>query len=339
MSQEDIIAFIKAKGPIVPMDLANNMRVESYIASAHLSDLLSKKLIQISSLKLGSSPLYFLPEQKSMLEKFSNHLHQKDQAAFNELKANKVLQDSQISPLLRVSLRNIKDFAVPLEVTYKNKKEIFWKFYSLSNDEASETIRTLLLPKEEIKEEPLPEPEVKKTEVAPVEIVKKEVKESEVEKVKPISKPEPKPVKQEPKPVTKKVTKPKVKEVVVEKKAVKPKKETQKHISNAFDSSDKFLKQVGDYFSSIDAEVVTYDIIKKESEIDLEVEIPSSIGILFYFCKAKNKKRLNDSDIHAAYVGGELKKLPSILLAPGSLTKTSQEKLGKEFRNIIFVQL
>ena len=151
MNQEDIITFIRNKGPIVPMDLANNMKVESYIASAHLSDLLSKKLIKISNLKMGSSPLYFLPEQKKMLEGFSDYLHQKDKIAFNELKERLVIRDSKILPLLRVSLRNIKDFAVPLEVTYKNKKEIFWKFYSLSNDEASDNIRKLLLPKNEVK--------------------------------------------------------------------------------------------------------------------------------------------------------------------------------------------
>lgn len=326
MSPEEIITFIRTKGPIVPMDLANHMRIDSYIASAHLSDLLSKKLIQISSLKVGSSPLYFLSEQKSQLEKFSNHLHQKDQAAFNELKAKHVLQDSLVSPLLRVSLRNIKDFAVPLEVTYKNKKEIFWKFYSLSNDEASENIRKLLLPKEGIK---------------PVE-VEKAIK-SEKDKVKELEKPK---EKQELKPVIKKEVKKVVKPKVVrdekpEKKVViqKPKKDTQKRLEKKIDSSDKFLKQISDYFNSIKAEIITYEIVKKDSEIDLEVEISSNIGTLIYFCKAKNKKRLNDSDIHATYVGGELKKLPSILLTPGSLTKSSQEKLNKEFRNIIFVQL
>lgn len=329
MSQEDIIAFIRSKGPIVPMDLANNLRVDSYIASAHLSDLLSKKLIQISSLKIGSSPLYFLPEQKSQLEKFSDHLHQKDQAAFNELKSKRVLQDSKISPLLRVSLRNIKDFAVPLEVTFKNQKEIFWKFYSLSNEEASEHIRGLLVPEKEVKPEPKPEPksEIKpKPETKPVEKVVEPVKE-EIKEVKPK--------------VVKKVEKKESKkpEPKKEVKKLKPKKETQKHIYKKIESSDKFLKQVYEYFVGIDSTVLYYDIVKKNSEVDLEVEIPSNVGNLVYFCKAKNKKRLNDSDIHSAYVGGELKKLPSILLAPGSLTKASQEKLDKEFRNIIFVQL
>ena len=69
-------------------------------------------------------------------------------------------------------------------------------------------------------------------------------------------------------------------------------------------------------------------------DLDLIVEVPSAVGSLTYYCKAKNKKRISDSDLSSAFVQGQLKKLPVLFLTKGELTKKAREMLSKEFKNI-----
>ena len=49
---------------------------------------------------------------------------------------------------MRVALRQIIDFAVPLNVTYEDKKEVFWKWYLLDNNESQSIIKELISKKE-----------------------------------------------------------------------------------------------------------------------------------------------------------------------------------------------
>ena len=74
--------------------------------------------------------------------------------------------------------------------------------------------------------------------------------------------------------------------------------------------------------------------IRKKSEIDLIISVPSGVGNIEYFCKAKNKKRINHADLSSAFVQGQLKKLPVLFITTGSLTKKAKEMLGNEFKNI-----
>jgi len=69
--------------------------------------------------------------------------------------------------------------------------------------------------------------------------------------------------------------------------------------------------------------------IKKKTDFDLTLEVPSPVGKLTYYCKARSKKKLTDADISAAYVQGQIKKLPVILLTDGELTKQAQAILGQ----------
>ena len=300
---DKILDIIRRKGPILPMELAHELKVDSFIASAHLSDLSSKKTVEISHLKVGSSPLYYLPDQKHMLERFTNYLHEKEKMAFEELKAKRVLRDIALSPVIRVALKNTKDFAIPLEVTYQNNKEIFWKFYSLTNEQASEEIKKFIMPEPVKREIPkkreleIPEPEVKK--------VKKPVKEEEKHELKEFFREQPKKIER---------------------------KEQTKEIS------DKFFSYISEYFEKMNVKIINFAIIKKD-EIDLEIDIPTSLGAVKYYCKAKNKKKLAETDLHSAFVQGELRKLPTMIISPGDFPKNTKEKLEKEFKSIKIVKI
>lgn len=70
-------------------------------------------------------------------------------------------------------------------------------------------------------------------------------------------------------------------------------------------------------------------VIKKKTDFDLIVELPSPVGTLSYYCKARSKKKITDADISAAYVQGQIKKLPVIFLTDGELTKQAHAVLAQ----------
>ncbi|MBI2651766.1 hypothetical protein HYX01_04805 [Candidatus Woesearchaeota archaeon] len=146
---ERIISLIKEKGPILPVQAAKEINENILMASARLSELIASKHLKISSLKVGGSPLYYLPGQEEKLQNFVNSLREIEKKAFLLLRQEKLLEDSLQEPAIRVALRNIQDFSVPLQVTYNNKNDIFWKWYLLGNKEAETLINNLLSKKEQ----------------------------------------------------------------------------------------------------------------------------------------------------------------------------------------------
>ncbi len=195
-AQDQILNFLRASGPILPAKVAKNIKETILIASAHLADLVSQGKVKISFLKVGGSPLYYLPGQKAQLYQYaSGNMNPKDLQVLNKLKEKQVLKEAGLDTLSKVALRSLKDFAIPLHVTVDNKRELFWKWYLLSEKETNNAIRGILsgdvVPK--IVEEPvvseIQEPttikETKKVPPEPKVIIVKEpkVKQPEVEKV------------------------------------------------------------------------------------------------------------------------------------------------------------
>ena len=80
--KEKIIQIIKRRGPSLPAHIAKETELSILFSSAFLSELFSEKKIRISAMKVGSSPLYFLPGQESFLENFAHHLKSKEKEAF-----------------------------------------------------------------------------------------------------------------------------------------------------------------------------------------------------------------------------------------------------------------
>lgn len=144
-----IMSVLEKKGPCLPVHIARETGLSILFASAFLSELSAEKKINISDMKVGSSPIYFIPEQKAMLEKFSIFLKSKEKEAFILLKEKKFLKDSEQEPSIRVALRYLKDFAVP----FKEDEGIYWRYFNVSETEFKKSEK----PKEtqkQIKKEP-----------------------------------------------------------------------------------------------------------------------------------------------------------------------------------------
>lgn len=156
---EKIVSLIKSKGPVVPGQISSEIGYDNLLTSAMLSELASSKKLLISHIKVGSSPLYYLPEQKYALENFINHLPLKEKEAFLLLKKSLLLDDSKIEPAYRVAFRNLKDFAVPIQVSQNGEERIFWRMHSFSPEEAASRIKEIVANEaQKIKDETLEKP-------------------------------------------------------------------------------------------------------------------------------------------------------------------------------------
>lgn len=161
-TKERMISFMKIKGPSLPVQLASHVQMSPLFTSAFLSEMFAEKRIKISNMRVGSSPLYYLAGQEAMLDNFIQFLNNKEKEAFSLLKEKKLLEDSALSPSIRVAIKEIRDFAVPIKIRMDNEVKLFWRYHQTSEDEIRQIIQPISArapvkseekPKEKVKEE------------------------------------------------------------------------------------------------------------------------------------------------------------------------------------------
>ena len=116
------------------------------------------------------------------------------------------------------------------------------------------------------------------------------------------------------------------------------KKDIKKEAPKEKKEEDPFLNQLIDYFKEKKIELVESKIVKKKTEVDLIIKIPSVMGEIEYYCKARSKKSISDTDLSAAVVQGQLKKLPILFLTTGELTKKAKELLNTELNKGLLIK-
>lgn len=337
ITRDKVLELVKEKGPIIPSDLTAELKENTMIIGAFLSELISAKEIKISNAKIGGSPAYFIDTQKPELEKkLYSHLNEKNRRAFDVLKQNDILQDEPQTPLMRTALRAIPDFAVPFKVTYKGKQHLFWKYFLTSDDVVKTKVKAVLeqLYPTETKQEIKPEV---KEEIKPAEVSSElkpiEVPTEKVEETKPEAKETPietKPEAEDEK--TKPVEKP------------RPEFEAQTTLKDSKETSeekpqDEFLNHVEGYLNSLKIRIFSAKVIKKGKELDLKVHIPTPVGTMTYFCKARNKKKSNEGDIAQAFVEGQLLGLPTMYISNGDIPKKLEATLNHKYKNLKVLKL
>ena len=95
--KENILSYIKQRGPSLPVHIAKITGLSILFSSAFLSELLSERKVKISNMRVGSSPIYYIPGQENQLENFSRHLNTKEKEAFTLLQDKKILKDVNLS--------------------------------------------------------------------------------------------------------------------------------------------------------------------------------------------------------------------------------------------------
>lgn len=182
-TKEKILSAIRTAGPSFPTRISREAGISPLFIGALLSEMVSEKKLVMSSMKVGSSPLYFVPGQEARLEGFTNYLNPKEKEAVARLKETHILDDEEQDPALRVALRKIKDFAIPITAHKEETEKLFWKFFTTTDDEAKKLIEKRI--------SPLPEPaapEERKNDTPHVEVQEPEKEQSEKKKEKKIVK-------------------------------------------------------------------------------------------------------------------------------------------------------
>lgn len=330
LDYDKIISLIKIKGPIVPVQISREIGQNILFTSAILSELVSKGRLKVSNLKIGGgSPLYYQPGQEAQLTRFVSNLNEKDKKTYLLLREHGILRDRELDALTRFSLRIIKDFAAPLQVTLNEHSEIFWRYFLLSNDEAEQRIRKLLGIQEVAKEEKseLQEPSLD------LDAAGKSASHQADGLQPPASGLEPAPASQASGQSAEEVELVAKKEV--QKELVKPQRIHKKISSKGLDS---FYWKVTDFFEKNKIKVLSEEIIRK-GDYHFIVEVNSVVGIMTYFCIAKNKRRINEGDISILSIRARAKNLPPLLLTPGSPTRSARMLLEKELKGLNIKQV
>ena len=154
----EALGFVKREGPIMPSQLATELNTNILFASAILSELVSKKDVMLTYVKRGGSPYYYCKGQEEKLQALSENLSGKLKETYELIKKEKVLRDKALAPADRVALRDLKDYAIQLNVGLSTGYEIFWKWYMMDNEEIKDYIKRIVggkkkvEKKEEVKE-------------------------------------------------------------------------------------------------------------------------------------------------------------------------------------------
>ncbi|MCK9595649.1 hypothetical protein M0R19_00490 [Candidatus Pacearchaeota archaeon] len=281
--KEKIISLIKLKGPSLPVQIAGETGLSILFASAFLSELYGEKIVNISNIRVGSSPLYFIPGQEPQLERFSQYLKSKEKDAFIRLKENKFLKDSEQEPAIRIALREIKDFAIP----FKKGEEIYWRFFIIPEEEFEEE-KAIEESKEEVKK-------IENIFEEPVKI-KEEKEEEPIQEEKIIEKTEEKEIKKENK--------------------KKPKHEEHKKQNKNKKKEENFFNKIKEFLSKEGIEILDIEDFKNDEAV-LKVKRKKEEELFFVF----NKKKITEKEILETHKKASDKKMKYNILFFGEPSK------------------
>lgn len=294
ITQEDVLRAVQELGPVVANKIKQRLgESDSMLIQVYLSELQKEKKVRMTHLQLGSSSFAYTPQQVPQLENLAKHLNEKDRRAAQKLKQASILRANTQDPLTRVSLQTIKDFAKPLQVKTAQGEETFYRWYTVSSEQAQEKIKEILGVTKKA-----PESQEETTQTPPTE---KETQES-----------------------------------VKKQEAQKPSKETQQPLTH-IDANSEFAEEILAYIREKNVVVHQFEEVRKGSEIDAIIELPTAVGNIKYYCKAKSKKNSNDGDLAAAILTAKSKMLPALYITTGTVTNKAKE--NKELQEITVVEL
>lgn len=343
--RERILSILRMKGPTLPVYISQEIGISMLFVSAFLSELLSDKLIKMSHMRVGNSPIYYVAGQEHQLERFSTYLKSKEKEAFLLIQEKKFLRDSEQPPAIRVALREIKDFAFP----FRRANETFWRYLTAKESEFKTDVKSIeehqyveAKPRTyDQRERELGEKLVKDINIEDIEKIRKE--KEELEKKKKVEKEEQKDIEEEIEEETeeeeeKKIEeKPRISEEKEEKERedttkekrkeklskeekqktkekTKPQKSSKKKVIQKQD--DKFFDKIKEFLSNETVEILNVESFNK-NEIHLRIKAGGQEKLLV----AYNKKKILDTDIINANKKASQLKLKYVILSMGEPSK------------------
>lgn len=296
-NKEGILSALRLRGPSLPVRIANTVGLPPLFTAAFLSELKAEQKLKVSNMKVGSSPLYYLEGQEEKLINFVEHLSQREREAVELLKKEKVLLDSEQTPVIRVALRATKDFAVPVKIRIDGELKLFWKYFLLKDDEIGEFIKKRVDDEKTLPEKKEEAKEIKE-EVLKVGEIKEEIKEEEL----------------------------------LEKKKPDVKKVKKEHFNKKKEEYE-FGRNVKDYLAGKDIEVLEI-LLDKSKEFIAKVRVDGMFGKQSYYLVSKDKKTVTDNDLTVVLQRAQAEKMAGLVMCGGELNKKAKDYL-KEWGNLV----
>jgi hypothetical protein len=309
--KERMLNWMKVNGPSLPVQLAKAIGVSPLFASAFLSELKGEGKVKISRMRVGSSPLYYLEGQEEQLEKFIQHFESREREAFSLLKESRILEDSIQSPVVRVALRSIRDFAIPVKINVGGEMKLFWRYFNVLESEVGGIVRKGKKESKRISED--------KKELAgenATHSIQDNIGHSKDKDLNAIHSP------------TLDITNEKTnndktksggsgadEQIVKVSRRVKKKEESE------------FGKKVREYLAARDIEVMSV-VSDKKREFVGKVRHDSVFGKQEYYLVAKDKKSVGENDLTLALQKAQGERVPALVMATGDLNKKGKEHLG-----------
>jgi len=331
VEDEELLQVVRNRGPVIPLEIRTVLgKGDSITIGAALSSTVARGQVKITNVKRGGSPFYYLPGQESKLERLGEFLNEKDRRTFHYLKEKEIIRDKEEEPLTRVSLRNMPDFAKKISRIIEGEEELFWKWFLISEDQASILIDKKINPKLDVQKE---KPEEHKTNPEIFE-------ERAVQTTSPIQysvlKEERTRIQKEVKVIKKERVQKKI-EPVIERQTSLPKEDDKLDFFE--ENSEEFLDAVKSFFDKNKFIVKSSKLIRKGSDYEFVVLMDTPVGKAEYFCKAKGKKRCNEGDLSQAYLQGQLQRIPVLFLTNGEVTIKARDKLSSDYKGMLIKEL
>ena len=80
--ENNIYNFVRANGPILPVQIAKSVNKDIMYAGAILSSLVASGRVKITNVKMGGSPFYYVFGQEFKLQDLSKYLREKEKEAY-----------------------------------------------------------------------------------------------------------------------------------------------------------------------------------------------------------------------------------------------------------------
>lgn len=292
--KEKILEVVR-QGPTIPQKIVKIVGGDTMLIGAILSTMISTGEVKYSILKIGGSPLYYIPEHEEKLEEFVNNLNDKDQKTVRTLKEQKVIEDSGQDPLIRVSLKTIKDFAKPFEI----EKKLFYRYFLVNKGEAEELARNILNDSKRTSQQIITDSESSSIDKA-AEVKRAISSEPEIMHIR-------------------------------EKVMRTDMAETDETKKDSVEKKKDFFETIKEHIHNMNLDIISKEKVKK-SEYKLILKNHDSNE--YIYCVVKDKKTINEGDLSTAFVFSHQKKMPCLFLITGKLTKKAEAMSQKEFKDM-----
>lgn len=103
--------------------------------------------------------------------------------------------------------------------------------------------------------------------------------------------------------------------------------------------TDSLFEKVKSNFEKSGMTIMSHTIVLPERELDMIVKVPTIIGELAYFCKAKKKACSTETDLFNTILAAQQKGLPGLFAATGKINKKAKDLLESQPNAVKFINL